>query len=344
MRALIIAGGTLGHIKPSLEIAEVLKKQKDEVIFVTTSKQKGYIENKGFKAYTLNAPYTKRLASFNTIKFPLKFINSYINSKRLLRKINPDVIISLGSYLSIPIILNSKKRIPLFLCEQNVLPGKANKFAQRYARAVFTSFEESKKYFSIPVYNYGNPLSKEFFKRKKTKNKNFTILIFGGTNGAEDINKVIINNLRILKNNKINIIHITGNSYFNEVNNYYKNHNIKTTILPFTNNILSYYNKADLVICRAGSSSLFELSALEKPSIIIPHPNSKDNHQELNSEIAKKSGFIIINSKNISHLLIPTILNISQKKQTIKIKNRLAKQDSAGNIVNKIYGILKYGN
>src|SRR3989344_1957083 len=122
MRALIIAGGTLGHIKPSLEIAEVLKKQKDEVIFVTTSKQKGYIENKGFKTYTINAPYTKRLASFNTIKFPLKFINSYINSKRLLRKINPDVIISLGSYLSIPIILNSKKRIPLFLCEQNVFP------------------------------------------------------------------------------------------------------------------------------------------------------------------------------------------------------------------------------
>src|SRR3989344_5497444 len=296
MRALIIAGGTLGHIKPSLEIAEVLKKQKDEVIFVTTSKQKGYIENKGFKAYTLNAPYIKRFLSFNTIKFPLKFINSYINSKILLRKINPDVIISLGSYLS------------------------------------------------IPVYNYGNPLGEEFFKRKKTKNRNFTILIFGGTNGAYDINRVIISKLKELKEKKINIIHITGDSYFNEVNNYYKNHNIKATILPFTNNILSYYNKADLVICRAGSSSLFELSALEKPSIIIPHPNSKDNHQELNSNIAKKLGFIVIDPKDIANTLIPTIVRIAQKKKTIKIKNNLAKIDSAENIVNKIYEILKYGN
>ena len=341
MRVLIIAGGTLGHIKPALEIAEVLKKRKDEVIFITTSNQKEYIKNKGFKSYTINAPYTKKFLSLNTMKFPLKFINSYINSKRLLKRINPDVVISFGSYLSLPIILKSKKKIPLFLCEQNVLPGKANRFVQKYARAVFTSFEESKKYFSIPVYNYGNPLSKEFFKRKKTKNRNFTILIFGGTNGANDINKIIINNLRKLKENKINIIHITGHSYFENVDNSYKKLGFKEIVLPFTDDILSYYNKADLVICRAGSSSLFELSALEKPAIIIPHPSSKEDHQILNAKIAERLGFSLIKQKDILSLLIPTIINISQKKQTIKIKNNLAREDSAKNIVNKIHEIWK---
>lgn len=344
MKVIIATGGTLGHTKPAVEIAKELKKQKIEVVFVTDKDHFDYIKKNGFCYHRISLGYFKRILSLRALVFPFRFFIGLLQSYYYIGRINPDIIIGMGGFVSMPIVfLANMKKIPIYLCEQNARPGRANRILQRYAKAVFVSFKISEKHFKSnkALYCFGNPVNKNFFNLKKNKEiipkkyRNWTILlIFGGTNGAEDINNAIVKNYDLLIKNKIFLIHLTGKDYYKEVYEFYKNKKAPFIAEPFSQNIEKYYEAADLVICRAGSNSIFELSAAGKNAIFVPHPSALDNHQYFNAKEAEREGSMMILSRDLDGSLMKAIIQIKNNK--VGKRNTLAEEDSAEKIVNLI--------
>src|SRR3989338_9021360 len=301
----IFTGGTLGHIKPSLEIAQELRKRGNEVdFFVNKSADEekiSIIRKNNFNIIKIQSGYFRM--GFNALLLPFRLISGFLDSFNILRNRNYDKIIGMGSYASLPGVLAARllgKNI--YLCEQNVSPGRANRLLSRFADMIFLGFEESRKYF--PKYLsklrvYGNPVDKKLFQIKKNGTRK-KLLIFGGTNGAKDINEFIaINADKLLKN--IGIVHITRKLDFDRINKLYgKNiRNKRLKLISYSDDITMFYNDANIVICRTGAGSLFEVFASGCKAIFVPHPNSLDDHQIEYAEIARKLGYSVLKSREL---------------------------------------------
>lgn len=331
MKAIVVAGGTLGHVKPAIEIARELKNRNVEVLIISDNAE--FLRGENLIYYIIKPSYFKKFFSFRTLKFPFSQTISLLKALQLIEKNRVSFVVGMGSYVSLPVVLAAKiKRRSIYLCEQNVIPGKANLFLSRYAKAVFVSFEETRKYFSRS-YNFGNPISKEFFRAKLKSKGKFTLLVFGGTNGAHDINEKISNSASYFKKNGLKLIHITGWSDYGLVKKRYDEEGLSAEVLPFAKNMLDLYRRADLVVCRAGSSTLFELSALKIPAIIVPHPFTVNNHQKFNAEVSKNIGFVVLQNCDLN--LIEKIEDFRKGRLKMNIKS-ISNCDSARKIVDKI--------
>ena len=327
MKFIIVAGGTGGHIFPALSLVEkILENKNNEVLYIGTTDrmESEIIPSKGIPYKGINIHGIKK----NIIK---DFKNIFdINSStkeciKIMEEYKPDAVVGFGGYVSFPVVLAAHKcKVPIYLHEQNVIPGKTNKLISKFSKKIFVSFEESSKYFKKDKVIYsGNPCqerAKSIKKHNKVelgfdKSKKL-ILIVMGSEGSTAMNEMLLDYLREFDEDDKEILFITGKRQFNDLNN-----NLKVSssvkLEPFYEDLPGLMKSADLIISRAGASTISEIISTHIPSILIPSPYVANNHQYYNALALKEKGAsIMIEQKDFTkELLKETVNNILDNKE-----------------------------
>ncbi|MEW5739354.1 MAG: undecaprenyldiphospho-muramoylpentapeptide beta-N-acetylglucosaminyltransferase [Myxococcota bacterium] len=301
MRVLIAGGGTGGHLFPGIALAEevVTRHPKNDVVFVGTDRglEARVVPANGFVFESIRSRGLKGMGPLRLLLGLLLLPLSFFESWRILRRYRPDVVVGVGGYSSGPVVLSAwLMRIPTALQEQNALPGLTNKVLGRFVKAAFVSFEEAKAYFSTRnTHVLGNPIRRvllENFLRSRKPHDKFTVLIFGGSLGARGLNTRVIEALGFLApiKDELNLIHQTGKNDLDTVKQGYAEKGFTAEIREFIDDMSAAYLGADLVVCRAGATTLAELTVCKKPSILVPFPHATDDHQAVNAKALVDAG------------------------------------------------------
>ena len=346
---LITTGGSGGHVLPAKIIFEHLSKDKNVIISIDKRGLK-YLEKDNYQFAIIDTPKLNNIFFLPINFFKILFLT--LKSFLLLKRKKIDQILSTGGYMSLPIILASRiLRLEIFLIEPNHVLGRANKFFLKSCKKIFCY---NKKIKNFPEklkdkITLIDPLVKkqiyelEFSKKKDEK---FTILIVGGSQGANIFNDNLKNSLlKISKNNSIKIIQQTNEKNISFLSNFYSDNNIENKIFSFEKNFSEIICQADLCITRAGASTLAELSLMNVPFIAVPLPNSKDNHQFENANFYKYNDCCWIIEQDYFEQKIEETLEeiILDKSDFLKKKKNLKKlnyQNSWINVNDKILGII----
>ena len=339
MRVIISAGGTGGHIYPAISIINKIKeKEKDsEFLYIgTTNRMEAKIIPE------LHIPYLgiemKGLSKnpIKTIEALHLFLKAINICKTEIKKFNPDIVIGVGGYITSPVIYSAKKLgYKTLIHEQNSLPGKSNRFLSKYTDAICISLEGSRKYFkSKNVFLTGNPRSEEAIKALKinkselglSPNKKLVMIVMGSL-GSMTINNELLKIVPEFKNKKYEVILVTGNNYYDKYKDISVPSNVK--IVPFLNNMLNVLKCVDLIVTRAGASTIAEITALGIPSILVPSPYVANNHQYYNAlELVEDKASLLLEEKDfkcqklletIDYVLDNRVLYIDMKKNAEKI-------------------------
>lgn len=301
IKMIIAGGGTGGHIFPGLAIGnEIVDRYKgSEILFITGVKkiETDIIERSGFKQESINIEGFKGRGWMGGMKSVSRVPLGLYNSAKLIRRVSPNIVLGVGGYSSGPACLAAKLLgVPTAVHEQNSYPGLTNRILCRFVDRVLISFEESREYFSRgSIYLTGNPVRRELLEAAKDYDKpkeSFTVLVMGGSQGARAINEAFIKALEILtiRGKEPMVIHQTGEQDIKHVLNEYSRKGLKGEVFSFIEDMITTYNKADIVVNRAGATTVSELAALGKPSILIPYPYAANRHQDTNAQILASAG------------------------------------------------------
>lgn len=316
---IITGGGTGGHYYPAMAIADAIMKQS-EFLPEGINIQCHYIGSKfGIEqrlAPKSDYPYTLvpvkgfsrylSLASFmKNLILPIRLLISYIKIKRLYRELDPVVTIASGGYVSLlPGLISSRKHIPLFLQEQNAFPGVTSRMLAKRAIGLFYAYDEVKDHIKDDVLfiKSGNPIRSSIkridtLEARKTMDLDpdkFTIFIFGGSQGALNVNKYIAKRAQSwIHKYDIQILWQTGDVSFDMLCQQLCDHKA-IHLMPYIENMSAAYSAADMVIARAGALTLAEIERMRIPSILIPLPTAAGNHQYHNAKALKALGCAVI--------------------------------------------------
>jgi UDP-N-acetylglucosamine--N-acetylmuramyl-(pentapeptide) pyrophosphoryl-undecaprenol N-acetylglucosamine transferase len=305
VRVLIAGGGTGGHLFPGIALAEevVDRHPRNDAIFVGTDRglEARVVPQNGFVFEAIKSRGLKGMGFVKLLLGLLLLPLSFLSALSLLRKYKPDVVVGVGGYSSGPVVMSAwLMRIPTAIQEQNALPGLTNKILGKFVDAVFLSFEGA-----IPFFPYkrahvlGNPIRRgllENFLRSKTVHETFTLLIFGGSLGARGLNTRVIEALPFLKDLKGHIVitHQTGKNDLQTVKKGYAEADFPADVREFIDDMAGAYLGADLVLCRAGATTLAELTVCKKPSILVPFPHATDDHQAVNAKALVDAGAAVM--------------------------------------------------
>ena len=303
VRLLIAGGGTGGHLFPGIAIAEEMATFCPvEVLWIGTGRpvEKSVLSKRPWDYRVLSVRPLKGRSIGGLIAAALSLPVSVIRAIRMVRSFSPQIILGVGGYVSGPVLLAGRLLgIPTAIHEQNFLPGLANKLAAKFADRIYTSFEGSKRYFNgSKVECLGNPVRRQILEDAKThavdeeSYRPFRILILGGSQGATGINRIVSSALKILHQSglKFQARHQTGEKEKEIISSGYKSSGMDVQVEPFIERIGIAYSWADLIICRAGATTLAEITAIGKPAICIPYPYSADGHQDLNANTLCQAG------------------------------------------------------
>lgn len=350
MRVIISAGGTGGHIYPALAIINKIKERepKSEFLYIGTHNrmEKDIIPNLGipFKSIEIYGFYRKKLyRNFKTIKC---FYNGYKECKKIIREFKPDIVIGVGGYVTGPVIYAaSKLGYPTFIHEQNSIPGKCNNFLSKYASLIGVSFESSIKAF--PEYKTvytGNPCSEDAIKKPAMEKSEFglkdnkkLVLIVMGSLGSSKINDFFKDSIAMFNNKDYEVLYVTGKDSYDSFKKIKIPNNVK--IVPYIENMTRIMKKTDVMVSRAGASTLSEITALNIPSILIPSPYVPDNHQFKNAmDLVKNDSAIMLEESALKgDSLVRTIdMLITDDKKMRTMRSNL-KKSSVPNSATLIY-------
>jgi len=325
-KIIFSTGGTGGHIFPAINLMKHFSEKGYEVLIVTDNRGNNFIKRTSeFKSYILK---TSTLTNKNfTKKFFSIFIIFYsiIKSIIILKKEKPDLIFGFGGYVSFPIsFVSNFFKVPLLIYENNMILGRANRYLSKFSKKIFiaknieTNFP---KEYKKKTYEVGSILSKDIINTSlsaKDKNKsNFTILVLGGSQGAEIFGTIIPSTIAKVKKlgYEIEVIQQCLLNQKDSINSFYDRNNIKNYVFDFDKNILKLILRADLAISRCGASTTSELAHTITPFIAVPLPDSIDNHQYLNAKYYETKGCCMIleqknfNTDNLFNLIIATVKN-----------------------------------
>jgi UDP-N-acetylglucosamine--N-acetylmuramyl-(pentapeptide) pyrophosphoryl-undecaprenol N-acetylglucosamine transferase len=296
---MIAGGGTGGHLFPGLAVAEEFKKRDSatEVVFVGTESgiEARIVPREGYPIRFLRAEGIVGVTLAKKIKAALKTGLSMIDSYRIIRTVRPDIVIGVGGYASGAVMLLAYlMSVPTMILEQNSVPGLTNRILGKIVDTVCVTYQESISMFpKEKTLLTGNPVRMHIFEGDAEAGYRlfslqrglFTVFAFGGSSGARSLNRAIVDALQYLQDlkDKIQFLHQTGQKEYEMIRNAYRERGFKGTIAPFIYQMGEAYAVADLVVSRAGATTLAELTALGKPAIIIPYPFAAGKHQELNA-------------------------------------------------------------
>ncbi|MBI4358685.1 MAG: undecaprenyldiphospho-muramoylpentapeptide beta-N-acetylglucosaminyltransferase [Candidatus Omnitrophica bacterium] len=302
---LICAGHTGGHFFPAVSFAEAVKALHPEVdIHMLMSRTPLFVDqgnvHKAFHLHMVPLSSPPHLFSLKGFFYLLKCTIVFWKTALLLSKLRPRLVVGFGSYGTVPGVLCAAGfKIPILLHEQNAKIGRANQFLARCAKRIATSFPEVKGQISQrKVFYSGFPLRSVFDTPlepadfEKPPDKPFTVLVFGGSQGAKRLNRAFLDALTALGAEEragIAVIHIVGNDDLDHMRQGYERLGIQADLFHFSKNIFEHYRSADLVISRAGAGTIFELAALGRAAILVPYPHAYA-HQKINAQYLAQAG------------------------------------------------------
>jgi UDP-N-acetylglucosamine--N-acetylmuramyl-(pentapeptide) pyrophosphoryl-undecaprenol N-acetylglucosamine transferase len=365
---ILSGGGTGGHIYPAIAIANELKLRfpDSEILFVGANDKMEMqkVPQSGYKIEGLWIAGLQRKLTLQNAMFPIKLLSSLWKSRKIIKKFKPDVVIGTGGFASGPLLqMANMLNIPTVIQEQNSYPGITNKLLSKKANKICVAYENLERFFpKNKMILTGNPVRQDLInidgKRQEAlkyfnldENKK-TLLILGGSLGARRINQLIEKELPFLESKNIQIIWQCGKLYFDD----YKQFNSKTalptthnpqptTVLAFIDRMDLVYAAADVVISRAGASSVSELCIVGKPVIFIPSPNVAEDHQTKNAKsIVDKNGAIMLKEAELNEkfeLVFGELLsNENKQKELSKNIKSLALPNATKQIVDEIVKLL----
>lgn len=367
MRIIITGGGTGGHIYPGISLAREFQSRdkNNEIIFVGTEHkmESEIIPQEGFRFLGLRVKGIERKFSLESLSALFLFLGSLFTSYGIIKDFKPDLVIGTGGYVSGSVALvSSLLGIPTFIHEQNVIPGITNQFLSLTGKKVFTSFPESAGYFwrKERIVFLGNPIRKSIWqgnKEKIIKENNLdsakkTILVFGGSKGASTINKMVLHSLYLIEESiwlEWQMLIISGEEDFKNLTEKVTKSPFKETVrvLPYLHNIEDAYDLADLVVCRAGATTIAELSAKGIAAILIPYPYATGNHQLYNARFLESNlAALIIEEKELNREKLAAELSkllTDNKRLDLLARNskKLGKRKAAQDIVDNIYDYME---
>ena len=365
LRIVIAGGGTGGHLFPGIAIAREFKARNSasKIIFISTGNQleKSVLSKAGYPLRTVSAAGIKGRGLWNQVKSIAKIPAGILAANQILKNFSPDLAVGLGSYSAGPVVFAAwLRRIPIVVHEQNILPGITNRILSRFANRVYISFENTRSNMNPQkIFWTGNPVRREIlasnqrYEQSKTEDSSvrfFTVLIIGGSQGAHRINMAVIEALDHLGDlTHLHFIHQTGQADEQSVREAFQRHKIEGTVQTFFDNMAEQYGRADLIICRAGATTVAEVTALGKAAIFIPFPYAADNHQELNAgSLADEGAAEILIEKDLNGRILSEKIRYyadhpaELEKMSSKAKE-LGRPDAAGNIVDDCYRLLETG-
>lgn len=351
MKIVISGGGTGGHIYPALAlIREIQKETKDaEFLYIGTKNglESKIVPREKIPFRSIHITGFKRKLSIDNIKTIFRFLKGTRDSKKLLKEFEPDIVIGTGGYVCGPVVYAAARlKIPTVIHEQNSVPGLTNKFLSRYVSKIAVCFDEAKDYFpQNKVVFTGNPRASEVLGKDGIRGRLSaglsttlpTVLIFGGSRGARPINEAVVTSLSDFGDKPYQILYVTGDVHFEEVKKEAEliGNPRNVIIKPFIHNMPEVLAGIDLVVSRAGATTLAELTSLGIPSILIPSPYVTNNHQEKNARSLSDQGaaeLLLEKNLNSKSLLehIDMIMLDKEKLKDMKIKaKKMGVPDSA---------------
>jgi len=340
-KVLFVGGGSIGHIAPAVAVASALKEERNniEMHFVCSTKEDDsvFLVNEGFENVTqLDAPRT-------SLTFPWRFWRSYVQSKKILKRIQPSVVFSKGGYVSVPICLAAKRmNIPIILHDSDVVNGYANRLVARWAAHICTGFPSKPATSNQqPATFVGNPIrttiaqgsADEGFRIAHLEGRSKPVLlIIGGSQGAQSLNEFVVNHIDELLNT-FDVIHITGSGkkgVTKDRDGYWQT----DLVGPELSHL---YAATDIAVSRAGANTIAELAANEIPTILIPLRGAAHDHQQKNAEVIEQAGgCVIVQQKNMEKNLITTLKqlndNSDRRKALKQALGKMHKPDAARQI------------
>ena len=354
MRVVISAGGTGGHIYPALAIINKIKEKEpdSEFLYIGTHNrmEKDIIPKYNIPFETIEIYGINRknlLKNFKTLKC---FYTSIKKCKKLIKEFNPDVVIGVGGYVTGAVIYSANKLgYPTFIHEQNSIPGKANLFLSKYADKIGVSFKSTLKEF--PEYKTiytGNPCSEDAIKKELVPKKQYNlsddkklVLIVMGSLGSEEVTNKMLKAINMFENKSYEVVFVTGNSSYETFEKIKLPTNVK--VVPYIENLSGFMKNVDVMVSRAGASTLSEIIALQVPTILVPSPYVTNNHQYKNAmDLVNKNAAHMIEEKNLNgNILVNEIDEIlNNKEEYKKIKENLG-QMTVTDSANRIYNVIK---
>lgn len=346
-RVVIVGGGTGGHLFPGIAVAQEFQhNHQAEVTFLTTPKPVTIqiLEKYQLPWEAVASRAVKGMGLLNRMRAWFGVPGHILAARGTLKKLQPDLVLGVGGHASGPVgVAAWTLGIPLAIHEQNAIPGLTNRLLGRVADRVFLSFPDESGHFAADKSRWtGNPIRPEFFDAGPPRPETpFTLLVMGGSQGAHHLNMEVLNALPGLGayRDRLQFLHLTGEPDLDLVQQGYQDAGFAAEVAAFTPEVAAWMARAHLLVCRAGASTLAELTARGRGALLVPYPFAANNHQEANARFLENAGaaILILNKHFTGELLVDTILQFFGQPERLRAMEeaslRLAKPQAAREIV-----------
>lgn len=351
---VISGGGTGGHLYPALAIAETIKRNESDadIYFIGTAKgiESRVVPQHGYKLYLIAVRGFARHRIWSNLSVPFRLMWSLVQSFRLLKKLNPDIVIGTGGYVSGPVLYMAQMmNIPTLIQEQNSYPGVTTRLLSKRADRVHLTYKASLVYLKRqdncritgnPVRRM-SPLSLQQARRKLGLNpEKLTLLIFGGSQGAHMINMAVLQIIDRLLENDVQIIWGTGIQDESIIKESVQDKRVWKS--SYIDEMPDAYRAADLAITRAGAITLAELTANHLPSILIPYPYAAADHQLNNAlALAEQGAALVLEQKNLTpetlyQMIVDLLHDHGERKKMAERADKMAFPNAANDLYHSI--------
>jgi UDP-N-acetylglucosamine--N-acetylmuramyl-(pentapeptide) pyrophosphoryl-undecaprenol N-acetylglucosamine transferase len=358
MRVLIAGGGTGGHLFPGIALAEEFltrNPSQHDVLFVGTARglEARVVPQSGFKLELIEVAGLKRVGLRRLVRTLWMLPRALWRSVQILRSYKPDVVVGVGGYASGPVALAAwLTGTPVAIQEQNAFPGFTNRMLARFADVVFTAFPAAARHFpKKKVLMLGNPIRRALldnFLKSSVPHEKFNLLVFGGSQGAHVLNQAMIAAVPYLESvrDKLSILHQTGEREINQVREGYARQSADAEVVEFIRDMSGAYARSDAIVCRAGATSLAELTVSKKAAVLVPFAGAADNHQELNARSLVEAGAaVMILERELSGERLAkeifALMNPERRKQMEKAAGQLGRPQAAKEIADVLVELSK---
>ena len=345
LSVIFAGGGTGGHLFPGLAVADAMTNRRPcRVAFVGSSRgiETRVVPKRGYALRTLPVRALRGQGPLGLAAAAIRLPASVFSAWRLLGEVRPDLVIGVGGYASGPAVVAARSRgVPTVLLEQNAHPGLTNRWLARFADRICVSFAESATYFPKErTIETGNPVRPPVG-QPVAQREGFSILVFGGSAGAHRLNEVGVGAMtRLAASGRTpRLVHQTGEADFEWVSARYRERRIEADVRPFIDDMGAAYATADLIVCRAGATTLAELTALGKPAVLVPYPYAADDHQRKNAEslVARGAAIMILDreltAENLSQAIEGLRTDPERLSTMAKAAGALGRPDAAERVV-----------
>ena len=303
MRVIIAGGGTGGHVFPGIAVGRALRALgHTEILFVGTPQglEAEAVPRAGFAFEAIRARQVRGGGLRRALVGGIAALLAIGAALRTIRRFRPRVVVGVGGYASVPLVIAARlARVPTLLLEQNVIPGATNRLLGRFAQRVCTSFRETATSFpGARVVCTGNPVREEVLAvaaaraARSAAAGRLVLLVVGGSGGAHRLNVATLEAVVRLgaRRSRLRIVHQTGAADAEETRRRYAEVGAAAEVQPFFTDMAALYEEADLVLCRAGATTIAELLVVGLPAILVPYPYAADDHQRRNAEAVQAVG------------------------------------------------------